>query len=387
LISIGNVRTVVAHVAPAIAIGVLLLGVCRRGAVVLRGAPAIAIGVVDRVDRARVTNIPQAVPIEVLLERIRRGWTVVKVAGDCRIPRTSPPITVGIDTRIADVACPIPIDITLVGIGHVVAIVLIGAPAIVVGVVVRIERAEIASVAQAIAIRILLEWVRDGGTVVQRAGGRWIPQVPAAIAVEVRTRIADIADAVQIGIGLVGIWYRRTVVERASVRRLIRITQAVAVDVRAVIAGVGCSIPIGVGLGRVEAIGAVVTDVPHAVRIGVGLIRIVGTGTAIRGTGVGREPRIPETISVAIRAAVNPIREAIVIGVRNEKIRQHRESAVESDGQIRELIAIEISHDQRGRIAPEPHAEGGRERAVAAPKPDGNIMEGLARVDEVLEAV
>ena len=76
------IGTGVAGVTEPIGVGVGLVGVGDRGAVVDVGAVAIGVHVVRRVRRADVACVAGTVGVDVRLVRVRRGGAVVRVATD-----------------------------------------------------------------------------------------------------------------------------------------------------------------------------------------------------------------------------------------------------------------------------------------------------------------
>lgn len=342
-----------ADVADAVLVGVELVGIVVEGAVVpdigdavavLIAAAVIADAVVQAVflvgifdERAVVEVVGDAVAIKV----VQAGDGVAGRVGDER-------------TGIAGVADAVAVEIALVGIGYGGAVVQMVRDAVVVFVAQADDalaffvfhipgiwrvRAEIACVADAVAVAVGLLRVGKGRTVVEQVGNAVAIRVDGAgsssarqprcgtgkriwLAVGQRKqeKIACVADSVAVGVALVWVGGEGAVVPEVGDAVAIKVAQAgqaltVFVDLLVGIgdegANVACiadAVAVFVLLVRVVVPGTVVEFVGNAVIVYVGIARVAGVAHAA--VGVVELLGIP-----AVRAVVDEIDDAVVVAI------------------------------------------------------------------------
>jgi hypothetical protein len=121
----------------------------------------------------RLARIAVAVPVEVGLIGVRYGRA-----------------------RVAGISHEIAITVFLSRVRFLGAVVHIAAPAVMIGIVVWIEGAEIASVRAAITISVLLPWVGNSWAVIARAKINARMQIAKSVAVRVRTGVTRVTKAI-----------------------------------------------------------------------------------------------------------------------------------------------------------------------------------------------
>ena len=249
------VRTGIAGIALAVVVGIFLTGVGAIGTVVHIAEDPIPVNVTVRIIVIHQLIAVVVYPICARLSgtRVDRGVGVVTVIrpGTVVSPHDSPPyfvaIAICVSAIVTGVARSIPVGILLVRVYDVWAVV--------------------AGVAHAIPCRPLVDIPLGRVRVVRAVVHIAAPAVAIGVVVRVvGASVADITNAIAVGILLARVWAVRAVVRIAA--------HAVYIGVGASLAGITNAIAVGILLARVSRVGAVVAAVAHAIAIGILLARI-----------------------------------------------------------------------------------------------------------------